>query len=323
MSLKSVSLLAFGDLHYSFEPPASRKPSYRKELDDMLDEIRGLVKRLGIGVVLSAGDHFHRKGRTSHAEVRALLAKYWALSGAAGLFFSIAGNHDMIGHNAESASETQPLGVLAESNVVSLLGGDPEIVDGPVAIYGIPYQHNLTPHAAACLLTKNHRARFAAVVMHADVLTDAVARAYVSAIESALGIPVAVLNGHIHEPMRVIECGSSVYVGLGSIARTSIAERGVTPSVAVVSFSAKAGIRVKDIPLASALPVADAFEIDAASGEPVNADLDKFVELVGGDNDAAVMDVRAEARELGASLSIPEPGIEEAIRLLDGKYDSA
>ena len=321
----AVNILAFGDLHYSFDPPASRKPTYRSELDAMLREIRGTAKMLKSSAIVSAGDHFHRKGRTSHAEVRSLMELYRHLGSIGVEFLSIPGNHDMIGHNVKSATETQPLGVLQQGGVVTLVSEIPVDLGEGVIVVGIPYEFNATPVTTAAYLHRFRdsfqNSKTVVVVTHAEILSPAQADPYIDAIRNVADTRVVILNGHIHEGFWEHRRKDSVFIATGSIARTSIAEKDRTPCVVSVTIKGPK-IEVVDIPLRSALPIVDAFDFESA-GPATNEDLDRFVELVGSEGEEDRLDVRTEVRGLGSELSVPEPGIAEAVRLLDGIYDPA
>lgn len=323
--MTTTSVLVFGDLHYSHEPPASRRDSYQAEIDLMLGEILSIAKKIGSDAVLSVGDHFHRKGRTSHAEVRSLLFRYRLLNDLCGLY-AIPGNHDMVGHNLATAKESQPLGVLERAGVLHLLSDAPAKISKAVAAVGVPYFPNPTPASvadyAASQLATISRPEACVVLMHHDVMGRASAEAYARAVRKATGCPTALCNGHIHEQAWSMPVGEdTVYVATGSLARTSVAEREVRPCVASITFRDRARPRVTEIPLASALPVSEAFDPESLAARPEeNGDLDKFVELIGGESSEEKIDVRSEARLLGAELSIPAPGVDEAISILDGSY---
>lgn len=323
--MTTTSVLVFGDLHYSHEPPASRRDSYRAEIDSMLGEVLSIAKKLGTDAVLSVGDHFHRKGRTSHAEVRALLDLYRKINELCGLY-AIPGNHDMVGHNLATAKDSQPLGVLERARVLHLLSDAPAKISKAVAAVGVPYFPNPTPASvadyAASQLATISRPEACVVLMHHDVIGRDSARTYTAAVRKATGCPTALCNGHIHEQAWHEPVGDdSVYVATGSLARTSVSERAVRPSVISVVFRDSERPRVRDIPLSSALPVEEAFDRESLAAKPEeNGDLDKFVELVGGDAVEERIDVRTEARLLGQELAIPAPGIEEAISILNGSY---
>lgn len=321
----AVSILAFGDLHYSFDPPASRKPSYRNELDAMLREIRDTAKMLKSSAIVSVGDHFHRKGRTSHAEVRSLMELYRHLGSIGVEFLSIPGNHDMIGHNVKSATETQPLGVLQQGGVVTLVSEIPVDLGEGVIVVGIPYEFNATPVTTAAYLHRFRdsfqNSKTVVVVTHAEILSPAQADPYIDAIRKVADTRVVVVNGHIHEGFWEHRRKDSVFIATGSIARTSISEKDRAPCAVSITIKGSK-IEVVDIPLRSALPIEEAFDFDAVAKE-TSEDLDRFVELVGSEADGSRIDVREEARALGVELSVPESGISEAVRLLDGMYDPA
>lgn len=325
--MSNPSALVFGDLHYSFEPPASRKDSYRSELDGMLDQISGIAKKLSPDAVCSVGDHFHRKGRTSHAEVVSLMSLYRKINDVAP-FFSIPGNHDMVGHNVTTATESQPLGVLSGSGVVRLVHDNSFHVKfsggskTDIIVCGVPYTPDPSPAKIAAHVRSSlsgQTAKAVVVLLHHDIMGKDQGRLCGKAIREAVGVPVAIFNGHIHEVGWDINVGKdSVFVATGSIARTSIAEKDNRPSAVFVAFPSNGFPKVTYIPLVC-LPVTEAFDApDSSTGG--NDDLDKFVELVGGDGEEPSTDVRQEVRLLGRELQVPDAGIEEAARLLEESY---
>lgn len=319
---QSVSILAFGDLHYATEPPESRTPTYRNELDAMLDEVADLSKRFAVNAVVQAGDHFHRKGKTSHGDVMSLIGKYQAISRVAPLL-SIAGNHDMVGHNHASVYESQPLGVVLKSRACALVDADIAMVrstDLRVGVFGINYTPNPTPSSIAATVAKIIDSRTmdaAVVVLHHDILGIDQHRVYLSAIRKATGVPTLVLNGHIHEPTESIAVGDSASVILGSIARTSIAERKNQPSAILATFTQGKSPKITVLPFAGALSIADAFDETAINAPPTSTDLDTFVELVGSEGDDTRMDARVELRGLAKELQVPDNHLAEAMRLIE------
>lgn len=319
---QSVSILAFGDLHYATEPPEARTPTYRNELDAMLDEVVEFSKRFAVNAIVQAGDHFHRKGRTSHADVMALIGKYQAIQRVAPLL-SIAGNHDMVGHNHASVYESQPLGVVLKSGACSLVDGDIAYVrasDLRVGVFGINYTPSPTPASIAATIAKITDARTmdaACVVLHHDIIGADRRRMYLAAIRKVTGVPTLVLNGHIHEPTDSIASGDSAIINLGSIARTSIAERNNQPSAILATFAKDKPVRVTIMPFSGGLTIADAFDQTAINAPPTSTDLDTFVELVGSEGADTRLDARAELRGLAKELQIPDDHLNEAVRLIE------
>lgn len=319
---QSVSILAFGDLHYATEPPEARTPTYRNELDAMLDEVVEQSRRFAVNAVVQAGDHFHRKGRTSHGDVMSLIGKYQAISRVAPLL-SVAGNHDMIGHNHASVYESQPLGVVLKSKAAALVDSDIAVVrsaDLTVAVFGINYTPSPSPQSIAAIVAKiiDGRAMDAAcVVLHHDILGMDQHRVYLAAIRKATGVPTLVLNGHIHEPTEIVTAGDSASINLGSIARTSIAERNNQPSSVLATFAKGKAPRLTVLPFASAHSIADAFDQTAINAPTTSIDLDTFVELVGSEGDDTRMDARAELRGIAKELQIPDDHLNEAVRLIE------
>jgi len=319
---QSVSILAFGDLHYATEPPESRTPTYRNELDAMLDEVAEFSKRFAVNAIVQAGDHFHRKGRTSHADVMALIGKYQAIQRVAPLL-SIAGNHDMVGHNHASVYESQPLGVVIKSKAVSLVDADIAIVrsaDLRVGVFGLNYTPGPSPASIAATVAKIVDARAmdaAVVVLHHDIIGRLNMQGYLLAIRKVTGVPTLVLNGHIHEPTEIVTSGDSTIINLGSIARTSIAEKNNQPSAVLATFTKGKAPKVTIIPFSGALPIAEAFDQTAINAPPASTDLDTFVELVGGEGDDTRMDARTELRGLARELQVPDDHLNEAVRLIE------
>lgn len=317
----SVSVLAFGDLHYSSEPPSSRTPTYQAELDAMLDEVLALARRYSVSAVIQAGDHFHRKGRTSHADVSRLMSKYRPIAESFP-FLSVAGNHDMIGHNRLSVHESQPLGVVAKSRFVKLIGDEVfRMGSGRMVVnaVGLDYSPNPSPTDIARSINKRVPGvcEGVVVVLHHDIIGPQDRKAYLFEIARVVDVPVLVLNGHIHEPCDAITVGHGTIVNLGSIARTSIAERNNHPSAVLATFSKGKAPRVTVIPLSSALAIEDAFDMTVVNTPTANTDLDTFVELVGGDGEDARFDVRKELHGLASELQIPDDHLAEAVRLVE------
>ncbi len=270
-----------GDVHATERPPSSCTDSY---LDDLLDLLRQVVvlTESASGLVI-AGDLFHHKApsRTSHRLVMQLLE---VLARAKCLAYVVPGNHDVQHDRLDSIDDTQPLGVLLHSDVVSLLDGWADDV-----LYGVPWQQHWTDAAVYEELGRYRRDRdknellYTLVVTHAPLYPPGRELSFehypAAKFAAAMGNVGSVFYGHVHEPHGVYEVDGVTFCNNGALSRGSLHEYNLTREVCATVWDSKTGL-FERVPL-KAKPASEVFRLqEKQQVTDMQGRLDEFLEQI-------------------------------------------
>lgn len=295
----TIKGLGWGDVHWTTEPPVCRTDRYLEELSGYFEQIKELADLAKPDFLFCCADWFHRKGRASHADTRSLMEALGPLVDAHGPILSTIGNHDMVGNNADHALVDQPIGVLQAAGYIRVLdivrGEFHEIEVGgqKFRITGLPYceTNRLPAKMAGVWKIKTERMPRIPLVLlcHHDAKAGWNDWLHMIGGPQVTQTPTVILNGHLHDKRdecRFTKANVGVY-NLGSLARTSIAEKDLQIEAALVELSAKR-YSVKRLPLASLPTTTNTFiEPTAASGDEkeTNVDLDNFLASLKSEDD--------------------------------------
>lgn len=120
MPERNMSKLIFvGDPHFRAKGSKYRIDDYYQVQFDKLNQILQLGEQKQVEGIIFLGDIFHTP-REPHELVRDLIATFKKYKVKC---YAIVGNHDLVGYNLDTLNSS-PLGVLIESGVLTLLGGD-------------------------------------------------------------------------------------------------------------------------------------------------------------------------------------------------------
>ncbi len=335
-----VSGMLVGDMHYTHTPPSSRTAGYADEIGLALDAAcrRASRESCSFGAIL--GDLTHRKGRTTHAEVIALAKILRRGLDTVGLreWETVPGNHDMIGHDINGAGLAQPIGVLEQAGLIHRADLEPRVVvsgDAAVAVCAVPF--SVRPP------TLDDFARFVEPVydgfkgrltgwlflLHHDLQANSAALSSVvralGELSEKTGAPAVAANGHLHADNAAAKLADgrkqAAFVNVGSLVRTSIADRDYQTRAVVVRFDAStpgiAGVSFQSMPLPAVSP--DTFVADAPP-DP-DSEVKDLAEFLGALDAASPVtsDPLAGIDEIAARLSI-RPEAVVAARALVGEH---
>lgn len=283
-----MKVVLVNDIHLSDRAPSSCTDTYLDDLFALLEQTVAKCVLHG-AVCVWAGDVFHYKtpSRTSHTTMTRLIAL--ARRYPHGLWI-VPGNHDLANDRISSLPH-QPLGVLFASGAATQLDGPCTRTGPPVAVYGIPWQMRWNDDSVAAIGAqfREHMRGYTLpypplVVTHAPFYPPGRELPYenypTEAFAAALGQPVVVHYGHVHEPHGVYLAGGSVFSNCGALSRGSLHEHNLTRPVQVAVWDPDAGrIWHEDL---DARPADEVFRLEqAAAVKQVEARLNVFLEQIG------------------------------------------
>lgn len=172
-----MKFAVIGDVHIADVAPSTRKDDYRSVVLGKLKFIVDQVNQAGdFEAILLVGDLFHKKipFHNSHAMLSSLISLFESASCPV---YVIPGNHDI--HGNMSTFENQPLNVLIQAGVMTMLNGKNPVlfVDKhglKVSLNGVPFSPLLDSKEASNLynLTHDEAADFKVSMFHQMILPD-------------------------------------------------------------------------------------------------------------------------------------------------------
>jgi len=257
---------------------------YREQILAMIAEVGDLCQELTGNVdVIFTGDTWHSKrpDRTSHylvQQVQDVFRNHYHP-----IFpLLLPGNHDM-SSDGEGSLPRQPLGDL-RSDAILLRGGEPISLRDLVVIPR-PYNRQRDADPTYYALTEDEKywlretktpATHILLVAHGSILPPGQSRPfpYITADQiDTTGIDV-IACGHLHEDLGIHRLkDGTLFLNLGSIARTSRTQDNLTRPVKVAVITFSDVISVEEVPLKSVLPASEVFYETVMGGtDPDTAD---------------------------------------------------
>ena len=311
--------VGFGDAHTlsAERTPACRDPkAWATEMENLFAQVHSFARQARADLIFTPGDLFHVKASTAHADVLRFIRAARPLVDEFGPICVTTGNHDMVGHNLKDSQHRQPIQVLAEAGIVRRVDIEPFVLqkDGRVLwVAGVSYGK----HAVGLLF--NNTVHACLVLTHHDVGKGRAMNAQnAMAPYLKVGIPLAVVNGHVHDETFVADFPKGkAFANVGVFGRVSAAERDVTPKYSLVSFTKDtATIRLMDFDAPGPDSFTDTSEdpVLAASDEKM---LTAFIaELNRADDQVADADLAELLRSFGLKRPGGQPATEAALAIL-------
>jgi exonuclease SbcD len=260
-----MRLLYFTDTHIRGTSPRGRTDDFFAAMKQKFAEIIQLANDNQVDAVLHGGDVFDRPN-LSPAVVREFAQLFRQFSAPV---YTIAGNHDIYGHNPATVERTM-LGLLEAFGVVTLIhrGDIIRLTDDNIQVQltGQPFHYDLDKRDRRedYAITNQIGADYCIHIVHGmlveKALPDGVAHTMLSSlleIESDVDI---LLTGHYHAGFRMHHKNNKYIINPGSIARLSnqTAEINRTPQVVLIELTDE--IRIRFQPLMSAAKGEDVFD---------------------------------------------------------------
>lgn len=251
-----MKFLFFTDTHIRGTTPKNRKDNFYETLKRKFEEIKEISEKHSVDYILHGGDWFDRPD-LSPSIVRefAVIIKSFNKP-----IYTIAGNHDIYGHNPETLSRSM-LGILDGLDVIHLLKYDDNIIlkkDAvSVQLKGRSYTYEIDGEnfRKYYIIKKDPSVNFAINIVHGMLLEkpfyEGINYTLIDNIkDTEADITFA---GHYHTGFGVKEINSKYFINPGGLTRTSNSITEITrkPSVILVTLNDK--INIEKIELKSAL----------------------------------------------------------------------
>lgn len=252
-----MKLLFFTDTHIKGTTPKNRKDNFFETLKRKFLEIGELSSELEVDYILHGGDWFDRPD-LSPSIVRefAIIIKSFGKE-----VFTVAGNHDIFGHNPGTVSRTM-LGILEGTGIVRLIGDNEEIIlkkDGiSVQLSGKSYSYDIDgqEYAKNYIVKKRQDVDYAINIVHGMLLQ----KPFYEGIQYTLLDDIKdteadiTFAGHYHSGFGVKYINNKYFINPGSVVRISNSIGELERKPKIVYMELTDSITIKEIELKSALP---------------------------------------------------------------------
>ncbi|MDP4181379.1 MAG: metallophosphoesterase [Bacillota bacterium] len=252
-----MRLIFFTDTHIKGTTPKNRTDNFYEALRKKFIEIKDICEELDIDYVLHGGDWFDRP------DIAPSIVKEFAsiIQGYKRPVFTIAGNHDIYGHNPETVGRTM-LGLLEGVGILKLLNYKDEIVlqkkDVKVQLTGKPYRFDIDDREMFkeyYVVKKRTDVTYLINMVHGMLLKKPFFEGIpYTLIDSILETEADItLAGHYHGGFGIVERSGKYFVNPGSLVRitNAIGEINRTPKVVIIDIENNIKIYERELKCAS------------------------------------------------------------------------
>lgn len=313
-----MRLLFFTDTHIRGTTPRNRKDNFYETLKTKFLEIKNIIETYGIDYVLHGGDWFDRPD-ISPSIVRefAVIIKEFNRP-----IISLAGNHDMYGHNPGTIGRTM-LGLLEGIGILKLLDENEDAIieeNGiKVQITGYPYNYEIDGEQFRKYYVTDKRkdVRFSINMIHGMLLKKPFFEGMrYTLLEDIKDTQADItLTGHYHSGFGIRSIDGKYFVNPGSLVRitNTIGELNRKPKVVLIELTDN--IRIEEIELKSALPgeeVLDREQLEASQDRSLK--LHNFYQNITASGEYKKVNLADIIEEIASNNSIKEIVKNEAIK---------
>lgn len=313
-----LRLLYVTDTHIRGTAPRSRTDDFVQAIGDKLDEVVEIAHREGVDAVLHGGDLFDRPD-LSPAVVRDAARLLRRLQQP---IYTVAGNHDIYGHNPDTV-ERSMLGLLDAFGVVQLIRpGEKVLLEGggrKIQLTGQPFHYDLDRREASLdyAVQNETGADYCIHMVHGMAvdrpLPDGVAHTMVDTLWSE-EVDV-LLTGHYHAGFPVKQKEGRYIINPGALARINNHPSEIRrhPQVALLELGEE--IHVRLIPITCAAPgdaVLDRSYLEKAAYREEK--MAEFVRMLRDDGEFRALAVREIVEEIAGLEKVEDEVKHEALR---------
>lgn len=314
-----MKFLFFTDSHIRGTTPKNRKDNFYETLKNKLLEIVDISNKLDVDYILHGGDWFDRPD-ISPSIVRefAIIIKTFEKP-----IYTIAGNHDIYGHNPDTIGRTM-LGLLEGTGMVTLLKYDDEIIlkkDGiTVSLTGSSYSYDIDSeenYKKHYIVKKTGYADYAINIIHGMLLS----KPFFEGISYTLLDDIKdteadiTLAGHYHSGFGIKKINGKFFINTGSIVRISNSLAEIERRPGVVFIEIKDKIYVEEIELKTAHlgeEVLDRDKLEASKDR--NLKLHEFYRGISSKGQYKKIDILQIINEIVSDENLSSEVKEEALR---------
>ncbi|MDQ2085249.1 metallophosphoesterase [Herbivorax sp. ANBcel31] len=314
-----MKFLFFTDSHIRGTTPKNRKDNFYETLKSKFEEIINISKDLDVDYILHGGDWFDRP------DISPSIVREFAIiiKGFNKPIYTIAGNHDIYGHNPKTIGRTM-LGLLEGTGIVTLLGYDDEMVlkKGGIStkITGRPYNYDIDSeeyYKKYYIVKKPDDVDYTINIIHGMLLSKPFFKGIAYTLLDDIKDTEAdiTLAGHYHSGFGIKKRNDKFFINTGSIVRisNSLAEIKRKPSVVFVEVKEK--IHVEEIQLKTALPgeeVLDREQLEMSKDR--NLKLHEFYQGISSKGEYKKIDLFKIIDEITSNQELSREVKEEALR---------
>lgn len=313
-----MKLLFFTDTHIKGTNPKNRKDNYCETLKRKFLEICDISKELDVDYILHGGDWFDRP------DISPSIVREFAIiiKGFGKEIYTVAGNHDVYGHNPGTVSRTM-LGILEGTGIVNLLSEEDEVIlkkDGiRVQLTGKPYRYDIDgkEYEKYYIVKKNKDVDYAINIVHGMLLQ----KPFYEGIQYTLLEDVKATEaditfaGHYHSGFGVKCVDNKYFINPGSIVRisNSIGELERKPKIIYIELNES--INIKEIELTTALPGEEVLDREALEmSKNRSLKLHQFYQSIAVSMEYKKIDISAIVEEIASNQDLRIEVKEEALR---------
>ncbi|MBD1373187.1 metallophosphoesterase family protein [Hazenella sp. IB182357] len=313
-----MRILYFTDTHIRGTTPRSRTDDFLATLREKIEEVIEIADKEQVDYVLHGGDVFDRPN-LSPAVVREFAALFRKLNVP---IYTIAGNHDIYGHNPQTIDRTM-LGLLDAFGTVRLLheGDRVKLHQNGITVQlsGMPFHYDLDKRDVALdYQVKNEmNADYCIHMVHGMLVERALPESVPHTLvhETWCEDVDVLLTGHYHAGFPIQERAGKYVVNPGALARINNhpSEMKRMPQVAVLQFNNE--ININFIRLQKAKTGADILDrsyLEKAAYQEER--LAEFIQQVRSGTDFEEIDIREIILQISGAENVEEEVRMEAMR---------
>lgn len=217
-----MKLLFITDTHIRGTSPKNRKDNFPESLQRKIDEIISAANELKVDAVLHGGDFFD----TPNPSLSVCLQFIPAFMRSKAPVYTIAGNHDIFGHNPDTLPRTM-LGFLSGLGTIRLLGsGEKTCLKNEelcIQISGQHYHYDMDRRSAELdyCITKDDGCDYALHMVHGMLYNKTLPFVH-TVIDDIVHTEADVtLCGHNHLGFEPVDYQGKLFLNPGSISRLS------------------------------------------------------------------------------------------------------
>lgn len=322
-----MKFLYFTDTHIRGTTPKNRKDNFFETLKNKFLEIKKIADEADVDYILHGGDWFDRPD-ISPAIVRefAVLIKAFEKP-----VFTIAGNHDIYGHNPDTIGRTM-LGLLEGIGLIRLIKYNDLIVlekDGlRVQLTGKPYNYDIDGDGFRdyYIVKRKEDVNYAINIVHGMLLS----KPFFEGIQYTLLEDIKeteadiTLAGHYHAGFGIKKIKGKYFVNPGSLVRVAntISEIRRQPKAVLIRLEA-VDIDIREVELSTALPgdeVLDRLLLERSQDRSLK--LHEFYQRISDTRDFKRIDISNIIEEIAADQELPRDVKNEAVRRIAAARES-
>jgi len=313
-----MKLLFFTDTHIKGTTPKNRKDNYYETLKRKFHEIGNISRKLDVDYILHGGDWFDRP------DISPSIVREFAIivKGFGKEIYTVAGNHDIYGHNPNTIGRTM-LGIFEGTGIVNLLKDDEAVIlkkDGiSVQLTGKSYNYDIdgVNYRNSYIVKKSDSVDYAINIVHGMLLK----KPFYEGIQYTLLEDIKdteadiTFAGHYHSGFGVIQVDGKYFANPGSIVRVSNSLAEIERKPKVIYVELKEQITIEEIELESALPgdeVLDREELERAKDR--NLKLHQFYQGITKSMEYKKIDIAGIVENIASNQELSKEVKEEALR---------